>query len=73
MTSKGKKHLPKFVADRNPAMASNRSQITVKRLACCNILESEIPTGERVSFENIVTENILDNTYLGDHSCVCIA
>ena len=56
-------------------MVSNRSQITVKRLTCCNILGAEIPTRIKVrSFENIVRGIILDYTYLEDHNeaYVCV-
>ena len=45
-----------YIADRNPVMASNRLQIAVKRLTCCNILGSGLPSGIKVSFENIVSE-----------------
>ena len=42
-----RKYLPKFVADRNPAMASNR---TVKRQISCNILGAEIPSGTKATW-----------------------
>ena len=50
------------VADRNPVMASNRLQIAMKRLTCCNILGSGFPSGIKVSFENIVSEILSDYT-----------
>ena len=53
-----------FVADRNPVMASNRLQIVVKRLTCCNILRSGFPSGLKVSFENIVSEILSDYTLI---------
>ena len=52
--------MSKYVADRNPLMASNRSQVAVKRLTCYNSLESEIPSGIKVRFENIVGEIFSD-------------
>ena len=60
-------YLSKNVADRNPVMAGNynRSQIAVKRLTCCNNLESEIPTGIKVNFENIISRNLLQSFLLG--------
>ena len=35
-------------------MASNRLEIAVKRLTCCNILRSGFPSRIKVSFENTV-------------------
>ena len=64
MTLKGSKYLSKYVADRNPVMASNRLQIAVKGLTCCNILRSGFPSGIKVSFENIVREIRLDYTLI---------
>ena len=54
----------KYVADRNPVMASNRLQIARKRLTCCNILGSGFPSGIKVSFENIVSEILSDYTLI---------
>ena len=49
---------------KNPVMASNRLQIAVKRLTCCNILGSGFPPGIKVSFENIVSEIFSDYTLI---------
>ena len=54
----------KYVADRNPVMASDRLQIAVKRLTCCNTLGSGFPSGMKVSFENIVGEILSDYTLM---------
>ena len=54
-----------YVADKNPVMTNNQSQIPVKRLTCCNILGSEIPSGIEVSFENTVSD------FLGSQLNVC--
>ena len=56
--------MSKYVAERNPVMASNRLQIAVKRLTCCNILVSGFPSGIKVSFENIVSEILSDYTLI---------
>ena len=61
---KGSKYFSKYVADRNPVMASNRLQIAMKRLTCCNILESGFPSGIKVSFENIVSEILSEYTLI---------
>ena len=61
---KRKQIFVEYVADRNPVMASNRLQIAMKRLACCNILGSGFPSGIKVSFENIVSEIISDYTLI---------
>ena len=45
-------------------MASNRLQIAVKQLTCCNILGSGFPSGIKVGFENIVSEILLDYTLI---------
>ena len=38
-------------------------EIAVKpRLTCCNIKESKIPSGKKVSFENIISEMLSDYT-----------
>ena len=37
----------------------------MKRLTCCNNLESEIPTGIKVNFENIISRNLLQSFLLG--------
>ena len=49
---------------KNPVMASNRLQIAVKRLTCCNILGSGFPPGIKVGFENIVSEIFSDYTLI---------
>ena len=61
---KRKQYFSKYVADRNPVMASNRLQIAMKRLTCCNILGSGFPSGIKVSFENIVSEVLSDYTLI---------
>ena len=45
-------------------MARNRLEFAVKRLTCCNILGSGIPSGIKVSFENIVSEILSDCTLI---------
>ena len=54
-------------------MTSNRLQIAVKRLTCCNILGSGFPSGIKVCFENIVSEILSDYTLkLEDHNRMCV-
>ena len=53
-------------------MTSNPTQVTVKRLACSNILGAEIPIGIKISFENFFCEILAEYTYLRHHNCVCV-
>ena len=61
------------VTDRNPVMASNQSQITVKGLTCCNILGSGVPFRIKVSFENIVSEILSDDTLIYRITIACVS
>ena len=53
-------------------MASNRLQIAMKRLTCCNILGSGFPSGIKVSFDNIVSEILSDYTLIYKITIACV-
>ena len=62
--------MSKYVTDTNPVMSSNRSQVAVKRLTCCNILGSPVPSGINVSFKNIFSEIVSEINQLEDRNYV---
>ena len=62
--------MSKYLADRNPVMAGSRPQIAGKRLAL--FWGSEIPSGKKVSFEDIVCRIISDYSLILRAAIPCV-